>query len=59
MKINEHFIVWLIFPFLFPFPLSELHTSDTSVRLLNICEVRSINFSELTVQCMVCFSVNK
>lgn len=49
----------LIGSFVSPFPLSEPHTSDISIRLLNICEVRSINFSDLTLQHMIFFSVNK
>lgn len=51
--------MWLIVSFLSPFSLSEPHTSDISIRPLNICEVRSINFSDLTVQYMIFFSVNK
>lgn len=56
MKTDEHFGVWLRFSFLFPVPLSKLHTSDISIMPLNICEVRSISFSDLTVQDMI-FSV--
>lgn len=53
--------MWLIVSFIYPFPLSEPHTPDISIRLLNICEVRSINFSDLTVQYteVIFFSVTK
>lgn len=58
MKINER-VYYVVGFLLFPPPLSIPHTSDISIRLLNIYEVKSIHFSGLTVQNMIFFSVNK